>query len=266
MIFRTRTSWESWPINDGDAGLLRPGAAVIGLYSDNNLTGVLRRWVGNGSQWLTNWPVGQFDREPPAPSAFFGAESSSLSAEVWFEVQGFDAEDRIISKAELRPHQPPTWLQEPPAGSQGSVVEALADVLVSAFTPCAPVEFQRDEVMALPGPHVPELHEDLALRSWHVFQYGRSLRALELPPLRDLEDDSIRARRAWLIDSTEPLADPGLALWRRGEVRFWRSGKHPLLDQPLAPRDYSPLESSLAERLLGEAVDHAPRVRGRDVV
>lgn len=255
MTLQTRMAWEPWPLGDGDAGLLRPGAAVVGVYNGDELTGVLRRWVGDGSRWLTRWPTDQSDREPPAPSAFFGEASTSLSAEVWFEAQGFDGEDHLLSRAELRPHQPPTWRQEPPTGPQGAAVKAIADVLVSAFAPGTPVELQRDEVMALPGPSVPGLHDDLALRSWHVFHEGRSLRALELPPLRDLEDDSLRARHAWLIDSTNPLAGPGLAVWRRGDVRIWRSGGYPLLDQPLSPRDHSPLEVSLAEHLLGEAAD-----------
>lgn len=49
--------WEPWPsASDAPAGLLRPGAAVLGICHEGELGAVLRRWVGDGSRWFTRWP------------------------------------------------------------------------------------------------------------------------------------------------------------------------------------------------------------------
>lgn len=249
------TSWETWPALRDETRLLHPGAALIGLHRDGELVGVLRRYVGDGSRWLARWPTGESDREPPAPSVHFSADSNAHTAEAWFELEGLDGEDHLVARAVLTPRQPPTWIRRPPDGTDGLVVEALAELLVESGSTDAGDEIPLHEVIALRGPHVPGLHADLGLRSWHVTDGRRILRAVELPPLRDPDDDVVRARRARIIASTAPLSAPGFLLWKDGEVSLWRGGEEPLLDPPLAPRDHSALEGLLVEHLDTESLE-----------
>lgn len=255
MDVEVSTSWETWPALRDETRLLHPGAALVGLHRDGELVGLLRRYVGDGSRWLTRWPTGESDREPPAPSVHFSADSDAHTAEAWFESECLDGEDHLVARAVLTPRQPPAWIQRPAAGTDGLVVEALAELLVESGGADAGNEMPLHEVIALPGPRVPGLHADLGARSWHVTDGRRVLRAVELPPLRGPDDDVLRARRARIIDSTAPLSAPGFLLWRDGEVRLWRGGSEPLLDPPLAPRDHSALEGLLVERLDAERLE-----------
>lgn len=249
MSFEVRTAWEPWPTDSTAHELLSPGAALIGLYDDGEPTGMVRRWVRDGTRWLTRWPLGATDREPLAPTLFFSADSDAESADVWFEAEGFDAQEHLLARMTLEPSRSPSWHEGPPAGPVGHLVSALADLVVEAHSPRRETAFPQGEVIALPGPQLPGLPADLALRSWHARHGGRALRAVEMPPSRDLEEESLRARRAQIFDAEAPLSPPGLVLWREGDLRLWRGGEDPLLDPPCVPGEYSALEALLVEHL-----------------
>ncbi|MGO1284459.1 MAG: hypothetical protein ACTHWF_11745 [Brachybacterium sp.] len=249
--------WEPWPTApDAPAGLLRPGAAVLGICHEGELGAVLRRWVGDGSRWFTRWPDDD-PSEAQAPSMFFGRASSTDTAEAWFEMTGVDGQDQVLARAAIAPGEELRWLDEPPVGPLGAVTAGLAELTARAFGPGAAPQLRDGEVLALPGPELPGLAEDLRQRSWHVRDHRGSagdsmLRALEMPPLRDPEEGTLRARRAHLVHSSAPLSAPGLMVWRTGGVRLWRGGMHPLLDAPVTRSDLTEAESLLAEHVAGE--------------
>lgn len=137
------------------------------------------------------------------------------------------------------------------------MVAGLADLVIQAYSPSEPQEFQADEVIALPGPCMPGVHEDLTERSWHLFHQGQQLRAIEASPLSEPEGEAIRARRAWVMESPVPWASPALALWTSADVRFWRGGMHPLLDAPLSRGELSPQEKLILDHLGDEPVEDA---------
>ena len=254
--------WEPWPIAaDAPAGLLCPGAAALGMEHQEELLTTLRRWVGDGSRWLTRWP----DDAPPdlsVPSVFFSRASSADAAEAWFETTSIDGRDQVLGRAAIARGEELRWLDQPPAGPLGAVTAGLAEITARAFEPGAAPLLPVGEVLALPGPEVPGLAEDLRQRSWHVRDRsgaaeGSVLRALEMPTLRDPEEGTLRARRAHLVRSSAPLSTTGLLMWRPGDVRLWRSGAHPMLDAPVSLSDLTDAESLLVERVEGEPFDDA---------
>lgn len=249
MSFEVHGDWEPWPAGPGDAGLLAPGSAVLGVYRDGELTVLMRRWVGERTRWWSRWPSEDSGPEPQVPTMFFADGSDAREARVLVEQRGLDGEDRLLTTAALRAGEPPRWLQDLPSGPEGRIIEAMAEVVATAWAAPVPDALPDDQVVSLPGPRLAEVHDDLAQRSWHLAHQGRSLRALEAPPIRDADSDVVRARRAWLIDGSSPLSGPGYVIWGDGEVRLWRSGEHPLLDRPVPLDQLRPSEALLVEHL-----------------
>ncbi|WP_127097510.1 hypothetical protein [Brachybacterium saurashtrense] len=194
------------------------------------------------------------------PTVFFTDGSDARNARLLFEQRGLEGEDHLLSTVDLRTGDAPRFLQELPDGPEGSVIEAMTSVVAKAWSASASDVLPDDEVVALPGPQLSGVHEDLAQRSWHLAHEGRALRALEAPPIRDVDGEVVRARRAWLIDGGLPLSSPGLVIWGDGDVRLWRSGEQPLLDRPVLQQQLRP-----AEELLMEHFDHETvPLRGSD--
>lgn len=249
--------WEHWPTApSGRTGLLSPGAAVIGLRGEGELRTVLRRWIGDDSRWFTRWPD-DAPSEPQEPSVFFSRASSTDAAEAWFEMTCLDGQDHLLARAVMAAEEGLRWLDPPPDGPLGEVTAGLAELTSRAYVRGSAPQLRDGEVLALPGPELPDLADDLRQRSWHALDAqghagGSVLRALELPPLRDPEEGTLRARRAHLIRSSTPRSAPGLVVWRPGEVRLWRSGAHPLLDAPVDSSDLTEAESLLSDHLEGE--------------
>ena len=249
MTFEVRSSWEAWPACPGDAGLQRPGAAAIAGYRDGELALVIRRWAGERSRWLSRWPSERSDPEPQIPTMYFADGSDARNARLLFERRGLEGEDHLLSTVDLRTGDAPRFLQELPDGPQGSVIEAMTSVVAKAWSASASDVLPDDEVVALPGPQLPGVHEDLAQRSWHLAHEGSTLRALEAPPIRDADGEIVRARRARLIDGGFPLSSPGLVVWGDGDVQLWRSGEQPLLDRPVPQHQLRPAEELLVGHL-----------------
>lgn len=252
MTFEVQSEWESWPTCSGDAALLHPGAAVIAGYRDGELVTLMRRWVGRHSRWLSRWPADDAD-SGPVPTMFFADGSDSRTARVLFEQRGAEGEDRLVSTVELRSGSAPRWLGKLPVGPDCSLIEAMTNVVTEAWESSTPDVLPEGEVIALRGPRLSGVHDDLAQRSWHLACQGRTLRALEGTPLRDVDGDVVRARRAWVFDGGSAASAPGFILWGDGDIRLWRSGEHPLLDPPVLRYQRRPEEQLLMEHLEHEA-------------
>lgn len=252
MTLKVLSIFEQWPSATVGTGLLRSGAATIAGYRDGELAILVRRWVGDGSRWLSRWPTEEADNGP-VPTMFFAEGSDPRRARVFFEQRGVDGEDHLVSTVELSTGDTPHWLEELPGGPEGSVIEAMANVVAKAWAASTPDALPEGEVIALPGPRLAGVHDDLAQRSWHLAHLGRTLRALEGSPFRDSDGDVVRARCASIFDGGSPVSAPGFVLWGDGDVRLWRSGEHPLLDPPVLRNQRRPEEQLLMEHLEHEA-------------
>lgn len=141
---------------------------------------------------------------------------------------------------------PVEWLQPAPDGLEGLLVRAMAEAVTEQ--PGTPPALASGEVMALPGPDAGPVHEDLRPRSWHARLGDSMLRALELTPIRD-EDDELVARRVQVHRADAPHAAADQVVWDGTTLRYWPGGVHPMVRPALERDQWSGLERLLLDRV-----------------
>ncbi len=244
-LIRTHLCRERWPAAD-PAPLLQPGCATVAVLDDEAVVAVLRWWVADGITWFEPWPGSQ--DTALWPSVVLGEGSTPTRAEVWFDRPRLDGQDELLARAVLSIDGSIDW-EHPPADSlEGLVVRELAHAVAGQLRPATTPTLASGEVLALPGPALGGLHEDLRLRSWHARVGDAVLRALEFTPIRD-EDDEVVARRAQVHWADAPRSAPGEVVWKGAGLRYWPGGSHPMVHPPQEREQWTGLERLLLDRL-----------------
>lgn len=242
-MVRTHLAQESWP-PAGPAMVLPPGCTTVTLLDDQTVVAALRWWVADGTKYFEPWPGSP--ETALWPSMVLGEASTPARAEVWFDRPRLDGQDELLARARVAVGSPVEWLQPAPDGLEGLLVRAMAEAVTEQ--PGTPPALASGEVMALPGSDAGPVHEDLRPRSWHARLGDSMLRALELTPIRD-EDDELVARRVQVHRADAPHAAAGLAVWDGTTLRYWPGGVHPMVQPALERGQWSGLERLLLDRV-----------------
>lgn len=258
-------AWEPWPIwREQDRPTFFPAAVTLTLATYVHASSgaecigseLVRRWIPDGSRSMTYWPEEPGTGTDHAPTLVFSDGSSWPGVRVAANIPGIDNVEKQVGSAVLGRDGHITR-ECIPSSADGLdvVVRAALEAAADVGSDRSESTFREGAVIALPGPPIPDdVSDDMELRSWHAARRGEQLRALEIPPIRELQNDELRSRWAALYRPTVHASDPaGVIMWHEGAVRIWTPDRHPLLDPPVPRHELSPAARLLTEHFETEA-------------